>query len=102
MRLGKLIPVPAGYKMQIRHIHDPKALKKYAKEGYPAPLYVTTAELYDDSGDLRSRAIAYCSHKDVPNRKGGRYIAHNRAMKYFTKLAYVGVGATDTDYSEAV
>jgi len=81
----KLLPVPEGCKIRIRHITDPETLKLNRKRDLPPPKYVTVAWLYDGDSVMISKGSSFCSANDAPNRKLGRIIAHNRCIKAFHK-----------------
>lgn len=82
MRNSQLRPLPAGTKMVIRHTHDPDMLKydtlPHTKK---SPRYATLAVLFStETGEILGIGESYCSPRDVPSRKRGRIIAHNRAL----------------------
>lgn len=70
-------PVPAGHKMKYRHHYD---------GSNPKRLVATDAWLETDNGFLAAEATAVCNPKDVPIKKLGVAIAHNRCIKQFEKL----------------
>lgn len=82
-----LVPVPEGYKVRIRHTFDPVELRTCAaRDGAEPPRYMTEASVVNlATGITEWVEKAYCSPRDVPCRKTGRAIAHNRAVKHFSR-----------------
>src|SRR5574343_541025 len=89
-----MIPCPKGFRVYITHIHDPEDLEFMASETHSGeylapPRYVTHAELFrldPTTGrplDKVAEAQARCSPRDVPCRKRGFLIAHNRVLIEF-------------------
>jgi hypothetical protein len=82
-----LLPVPDGMRVKIMHIADKVELRDLARTYLdPAPRYATIAELrWKDTDELVAYATSYCSPRDVPSRKMGRAIAHNRVVGRYLK-----------------
>lgn len=95
----ELLPVPEGLSVRYKHMY---------KEIWPKPntpeyarmlnvgldkfkptkhLIATTATLVDkENGEFVSTAMSTVARNDVPNKKLGRTIAHNRAVKQWEKM----------------
>lgn len=88
MKKIALMPVPDGHKVKIVHVHKQSDLEGLKLENSKrAPRYVTYAILLDADGMVQTISSAACSPKDTPSRKMGRAIAHNRAIKEFSRQA---------------
>lgn len=85
----ELAPVPEGLKVKIFHVHTneiKQALDFVGVKGKKRPRYYTFARLIDrETQEVLAEGDALCSYKDTPSRKLGRAIAHNRALKAYTK-----------------
>lgn len=88
-----LLPVPDGFKMRIEHFFGEK-LKECIESGElpvhgSGPAYATVAQLVEtETGEVVSFGVSYChGKKDLPSRKLGRLIAHNRAIKAYESLS---------------
>jgi hypothetical protein len=80
----KLLPVPEGLTMKYRHFYK----MPNGPEG-PKRLDMTTAWLEDAQGKTVFEQDAMVNPKDVPIKKLGRAIAHNRCIKAFHKSKQV-------------
>lgn len=85
----KLLPVPEGFKVQIEHYYskgDLGGLCREKKNGLPdiPPRYATSAILVNkETKEVIHEVTAFCNPKDVPSRRLGRVIAHNRLIKEY-------------------
>jgi hypothetical protein len=92
----ELAPVPPGLKVRIYHMGPQEV--RYVTAGLrikpgKQPKYYTVAELVNPvTHTVYATGDALCSYKDNPSRKMGRAIAHNRAIKAYTKgIEYVNI-----------
>lgn len=93
----ELAPVPPGLKVRIYHMGPKEVMNASAGIGIKPskqPKYYTVAELVNPvTHTVYATGDALCSYKDNPSRKMGRAIAHNRAIKAYTKgNEYVNAG----------
>jgi hypothetical protein len=90
-KIVALAPVPDGLKVRVRHMHTLECKEAAFNSGIKVkqsklPRYFSYAEVFDPkTGESLASGDAICSYKDVPSRKLGRAIAHNRAIKAYTK-----------------
>lgn len=86
----ELAPVPPNVKVKIYHMPTNEvraALEEMGVKGKNRPRYYTFARVIDrDTLEVVAEGDALCSYKDVPSRKLGRAIAHNRALKAYAKV----------------
>lgn len=89
---SRKIPCPEGFKIRVHHVHEPEELEFLAIDGAkgeaePPPRYFTVAELFrvqpNGAMDKVDEAVARCSPRDVPNRRRGYLIAHNRVLVHY-------------------
>jgi len=84
-----LLPVPAGMKMLYNHYYDPPKWGIYngieQKTPGPHKLTGTTAILVGQDYKVLAVGESTVSKKDVPIRKLGLAIAHNRCIKAYLK-----------------
>lgn len=72
--------VPAHLKLVVCHLHENNS-DAHDRRGCK---YATIAKLFGkEDGDLIAVGEAYCSDRDVPNRRVGRMVAVGRALKEY-------------------
>jgi hypothetical protein len=89
-----LLPVPEGLFMRYKHFYKPNTRIMEDVEGNeveviigPKQLDMTVARLEDSEGDTVCEGDSLVNPNDVPIKKLGRVIAHNRCVKLYHRLS---------------